>query len=72
MVRRCSDMLDLLERLGIDVDGFDSGQSLRLHRRLFPSAPPQSICSRIIDAGFWPLAWVIGVHHCMRSWRRYH
>jgi hypothetical protein len=65
-------MLDLLESLGIDLDGLDSGQSLRLHARLFPSARPQSICSRVIEAELWPVAWAIGFWHCLRSWERYH
>ena len=64
-------MLDLLERLGINCDSFDSGQSLRLHGWLFPKSKPQSICSRIIDAGLWPLAWMVGIEHTTRSWWRY-
>jgi hypothetical protein len=65
-------MLDLLEALGIDVDGFDCGHSLRVHSKLFPRAQPQSLCSRLIEADLWPVAWLVGVRHCVRSWERYH
>jgi hypothetical protein len=47
-------MLDWLESWGIDCDSLDSGQSLRLHARLFPSARPQSIC--ITESGTQPEA----------------
>lgn len=65
-------MLDLLEWFGWDLDSLDSGQSMRAHRFLFPKAKPQSICSRVIEAELWPVVWVIGFWHCLRSWERYH
>lgn len=64
-------MLDLLESLGVDFDGLDSGQSVRLHSLLRPRAKPQSVCSALIEAELWPLVWVVGFHHCARSWERY-
>lgn len=65
-------MLDVLERMGLDFDSLDSGQSLYLHTRFFPNCKPQSLCSRIIDAKLWPVAGAIGFWHCLRSWERYH
>jgi hypothetical protein len=64
-------MLDLLERLGFDFDSLDSGQSLRIHGAIRPSAKPQSICSAVIEAELYSVAWVIGFWHCLRSWERY-
>jgi len=64
-------MLDVLEALGIDFDSLDTGQSLRLHSIIRPNAKPQSICSAAIEARLWPVVWLIGWHHCLRSWERY-
>lgn len=43
-------MLDLLERLGLDFDGLDSGQSLRLHSASTASA--SLACRSAIAAGY--------------------
>lgn len=64
-------MLDILERLGFDFDSLDQGHSLRFHGKIFPNHKPQSICSQIIEAEMWTLAWLIGFNHCVRSWERY-
>lgn len=71
MIPADRDMLDLLEWLGCDLDGLDSGQSLRLHSMIRPRAKPQSICSAVIEAELWAVAWLIGFWHCARSWERY-
>lgn len=65
-------MLDIVERMGFDLDSLDSGQSMRLHRRIWPSAPPQSICSYLVEIGARRRVWLIGRKHCHRSHARYH
>lgn len=47
-------MLDILELLGVDFDGLDSGHSLRWQRRIFPSSEPCSICAEWYEgSGGW-------------------
>ena len=65
-------MLDWLEARGFDLDSLDSGHSMRLHCLLWPSAPPQSICSSLVERGSHKLIWLLGRNHCHRSYARYH
>ena len=64
-------MLDILELLGVNFDDSDGGRSVQLHRRLFPSSEPRSICAEMVRRKWWVAVLLIGPFHCLRSSRRY-
>jgi len=65
-------MLDILELLGFDFDGLDSGHSTRWQQRIFPNSQPCSICAEMVRRKWWIAVILIGFFHCRRSYDRYY
>lgn len=65
-------MLDLLERLGFDLDGIDNNISVRVHGMFFKNHKPQSVCAFLVYKQRKFLVRLIGINHCLRSYNRYY